>query len=661
MPDTVRTLSALQALLADNVTGDISPQDVRDFLVSIYNVTDGLAARATALESRAAALESRATALETRATAIETAATNLAARVTTLEGGFPGTPGAKWGAYTAGWPPPASTPSIHSTGMDLLSAAVALNPKILHWYSQAGGWNGADNSSSYNWAGIVSNISACLTATIAPLVTWEFLGTFEQGFIRDRLAIQDFPLLAFTTTPQFGTLNAAVSSTNTTLTDTRAAWVTNQWAGQIVKANGKAMLVISNTATVMTGTAWTGGGNPGGTVAWTIRPTGLTLQAKPISDSGTGVTTTNTTLVDSDPTAGGHTRTQQAWGTNEFLGATVTCNGKTMVVTSNTATTLTGTGWSGGGNPGNAHSYRVGPNSTISGSEWETLQDYIDSWAVGCAALIATYGTSPVYLRIFHEFNLAYSTDGIGYPWGLFDTYNDGLYKTPGNTSARLVAAWIYIVGRFTAAGATNVRWVWNPGGDMGPNPIVTGSYPGDQYVDFLGADIYNTSPAGTVATDFNILKGTTLGGTATSGAKRMIFGEVGVAATANGGTTAPLTYINTDLHNMITAGAARIEAIVWWNSPQYAITDEDSEATAITAVTTTNTTLTDPRGWWGAGEFVGAVVTCNGKTMTVTSNTATTLTGTSGWSAGGNPGNAHAWSLKMPALCAAIAPMLVP
>lgn len=34
MVDTIRTMSALQSLLADNTAGDISPQDVRDFLVS---------------------------------------------------------------------------------------------------------------------------------------------------------------------------------------------------------------------------------------------------------------------------------------------------------------------------------------------------------------------------------------------------------------------------------------------------------------------------------------------------------------------------------------------------------------------------------------------------------------------------------------------------
>ncbi len=36
MVDTVRTLSALQTLLADNAAGDISAQDMRDLLVSVY-------------------------------------------------------------------------------------------------------------------------------------------------------------------------------------------------------------------------------------------------------------------------------------------------------------------------------------------------------------------------------------------------------------------------------------------------------------------------------------------------------------------------------------------------------------------------------------------------------------------------------------------------
>ena len=37
MVDTIRDLAALQALLADNTAGDISAQDARDFLVSVFN------------------------------------------------------------------------------------------------------------------------------------------------------------------------------------------------------------------------------------------------------------------------------------------------------------------------------------------------------------------------------------------------------------------------------------------------------------------------------------------------------------------------------------------------------------------------------------------------------------------------------------------------
>jgi mannan endo-1,4-beta-mannosidase len=63
------------------------------------------------------------------------------------------------------------------------------------------------------------------------------------------------------------------------------------------------------------------------------------------------------------------------------------------------------------------------------------------------------------------------------------------------------VNAWRRMVDRFRAAGATNVRWVWNP--NTG-NPLAApgaGSshwnwyanyFPGDSYVDFVGAHGYN-------------------------------------------------------------------------------------------------------------------------------------------------------------------------
>lgn len=38
MADTIRTIASLQSLLADNTTGEISPQDLRDMLVSLSNI-----------------------------------------------------------------------------------------------------------------------------------------------------------------------------------------------------------------------------------------------------------------------------------------------------------------------------------------------------------------------------------------------------------------------------------------------------------------------------------------------------------------------------------------------------------------------------------------------------------------------------------------------
>lgn len=42
MADTIRTQAAILALFADNYTGEISPQDLRDFVVSTWRPDDGV-------------------------------------------------------------------------------------------------------------------------------------------------------------------------------------------------------------------------------------------------------------------------------------------------------------------------------------------------------------------------------------------------------------------------------------------------------------------------------------------------------------------------------------------------------------------------------------------------------------------------------------------
>jgi len=59
MADTPRTLAELIALLADNISGDISAQDIRDFLVSVFNyVGYSSADQTTAAQLKAAVTKS---------------------------------------------------------------------------------------------------------------------------------------------------------------------------------------------------------------------------------------------------------------------------------------------------------------------------------------------------------------------------------------------------------------------------------------------------------------------------------------------------------------------------------------------------------------------------------------------------------------------------
>lgn len=86
-----------------------------------------------------------------------------------------------------------------------------------------------------------------------------------------------------------------------------------------------------------------------------IPPDDATTYATSRNTSGTSTSVTDTTMTD----------TGKTWVVNEWTGFVVTSGGKTMTVTSNTATVLTGTGgWSGGGNPGTG-TYAMGGTSSV--------------------------------------------------------------------------------------------------------------------------------------------------------------------------------------------------------------------------------------------------------------------------------------------------------
>ncbi len=102
---------------------------------------------------------------------------------------------------------------------------------------------------------------------------------------------------------------------------------------------------------------------------------------------------------------------------------------------------------------------------------------YVDSWAAGLVA----YG-KPVYVSFAHEMN------GNWTPWGI---------GVNGNEPGDFILAWRHVHDRFTAASATNVRWVWTPNEDYEGVPALAATvYPGDDYVDWFGMNGFNWGAA---------------------------------------------------------------------------------------------------------------------------------------------------------------------
>jgi beta-mannanase len=107
---------------------------------------------------------------------------------------------------------------------------------------------------------------------------------------------------------------------------------------------------------------------------------------------------------------------------------------------------------------------------------------YIESWARGLAAY-----RRPVLLRFAHEMHHQPS-----YPWAV---------GTVGNTVDDYRAVWRYVRSIFARHNATNVQWIWNPNtmGDASTSeyaPVYGALYPGDDAVDWIGLDVYNTGPS---------------------------------------------------------------------------------------------------------------------------------------------------------------------
>ncbi|MGW4155854.1 glycoside hydrolase family 26 protein [Micromonospora chersina] len=114
----------------------------------------------------------------------------------------------------------------------------------------------------------------------------------------------------------------------------------------------------------------------------------------------------------------------------------------------------------------NQPTYRL---SRIAGGDFDS---YLRSWAEGIRSL-----GYPVAIRFAHEMN------GDWYPWS---------EASNGNRPGEYVRAWRHVHDVFRAAGATNVTWVWSPNARWDDStPKLSGLYPGDDYVDWVGLSGY--------------------------------------------------------------------------------------------------------------------------------------------------------------------------
>ncbi|MFG1660090.1 glycoside hydrolase family 26 protein [Micromonospora chersina] len=143
---------------------------------------------------------------------------------------------------------------------------------------------------------------------------------------------------------------------------------------------------------------------------------------------------------------------------------------------------------------------------------------YLRSWAEGVKSL-----GYPVAIRFAHEMN------GDWYPW---------CEKANGNRPGEYVEAWRHVHDLFEEAGATNVIWVWSPNARWNKTTAhLSGFYPGDDYVDWVGTTGYYGTGTWSTYSSFDAIFGPTIAEIRTFSRRPLVVTETG--ATDAGGRKA--------------------------------------------------------------------------------------------------------------------------
>jgi hypothetical protein len=132
----------------------------------------------------------------------------------------------------------------------------------------------------------------------------------------------------------------------------------------------------------------------------------------------------------------------------------------------------------------------------------------------------------PVVLRFDHEMN------GAWYPWSAGRSQWN-------NSPAKYVAVWRYVWNIFQKVGANqDVIWLFSPARvdnitNTTGTSAISADYPGDQYVDWVGATVYWRN--GTEATDYQTSFGKTIAQLRAITDKPLFFAEIGALQSYQG------------------------------------------------------------------------------------------------------------------------------
>jgi beta-mannanase len=175
------------------------------------------------------------------------------------------------------------------------------------------------------------------------------------------------------------------------------------------------------------------------------------------------------------------------------------------------------------------------------------------------------------FLRWGHEMN------GNWYPW---DGFHNGA-STAAN--AKYISAYRHIHDLFTAAGASNVLWVFSPNVDSVPGDAWNqwaNYYPGDAYVDWMAFDGYNWGTVMTTSTwrTFPSMTSTIYAGLAAKGKPIMI--PETASAEQGGDKAAWIAAILPALNGSFPS----IKALVWFHMNKETDWRVDSSAAARTS-----------------------------------------------------------------------------